>query len=201
MTIYNEPDWELVRQARAGDEDALSELMRRYKPLVVSIQQNYHLKCYEMGDWVQESYIVLWRIVHKFDIERTRTFGTYFKQALLNRRRDIRRGMMAKKRRLMVNVTSLNAPDGWLDLVENYAWRSPDDVVIVRQRVMMVLKKELSKLERGVILALVGGQTREEMMATFNLTKQQLHNATERVKRKIRRAILGHATHRDNIPE
>lgn len=201
MTVYNEPDWELAQQAKAGNEDALCELMRRYEPLVVSIQLNYYLKCYDMRDWIQEAYIVLWRIVHRFDVERTRAFGMYFKQALLNRRRDIHRGMSTQKRRLVVSVTSLKVPDGWLEMFANQEWRSPDDVVIVRQHVMKVLKKELSQLERGVILALVGGQTREEIMATFNLDKRQLHNATERIKRKIRQEFFGHANRRDNIAE
>ncbi len=40
--VNNEADWVLVEQARHGNEDALLQrLMRRYEPLVLSIQKRY----------------------------------------------------------------------------------------------------------------------------------------------------------------
>ncbi len=79
MHVENEADWVLVEKARDGNERALQELIDRYKPLILSIQNRYYLQELELSDWFQESAIVLWEVVNRFDVTRTHAFGSYLK--------------------------------------------------------------------------------------------------------------------------
>ena len=71
--INNEADWILVEQARHGNEEALLELIRRYEPLVLSIQNRYYLQELEGG--LEQVQIVLWEVILRFDVSRTRLWS------------------------------------------------------------------------------------------------------------------------------
>ncbi|GAX00889.1 sigma factor [Secundilactobacillus silagei] len=188
--INNEADWILVEQARHGNEEALLELIRRYEPLVLSIQNRYYLQELETADWEQESKIVLWEVILRFDVSRTHAFGSYLKTALINRRHDHARRLNAKKRKANGPMTSIDAhPTFFAETLADKQLFSSDHLIIFRQRLVDIVKKEMSKMERAVLIALVSGDTEEAICNRFGLDHTQFHNANERIKRKIKRHL------------
>lgn len=190
MLENSQPDWTLVTKARDGDENALRLLLDRYRPLILNIQERYFLKGLELSEWVQESMIVLWEVVNRFDVSRTDAFGSYFKTALLNCRRDIARRANAKKRTADGPVSSLDANLAYYaETLKDQDLFSSEHLVMVQQRFIEIVKKDLSRMERSILIAKLGGETDEQIRERFNLTPIQLHNAHERIKRKSRLLI------------
>ncbi|GAX03258.1 DNA-directed RNA polymerase specialized sigma subunit [Secundilactobacillus pentosiphilus] len=188
MLISNEADWTLVEQARSGNESALIELLDRYRPLILSIQQRFYIQELELSEWLQESRIILWEVVNRFDVTRTHAFGSYLKTALLNCRRDYARRLNAKKRKAPGPVSSIDAnPTFFADTLADERLFSSESLVIFQQRLLETVKKDLSKMERSVLIALVSGETEEVICERFGIDHIQFHNANERIKRKIRR--------------
>ncbi|GAX08608.1 MAG TPA: hypothetical protein DDW71_08275 [Lactobacillus sp.] len=188
MHVENEADWVLVEKARDGNERALQELIDRYKPLILSIQNRYYLQELELSDWFQESVIVLWEVVNRFDVTRTHAFGSYLKAALLNRRRDYARRVNAKKRKATGPVTSIDAnPTYFAETLADEHLFSSENRVIFQQQLVETVKKDMSKMERAVLIALLSGEAEEKICERFGLDHTQFHNANERIKRKIRR--------------
>lgn len=187
MHVKDEADWVLVEKARDGNEPALQELIDRYKPLILSIQNRYHLQELELSDWVQESVIVIWEVVIRFDVTRTHAFGSYLKTALLNRRRDYVRRINAKKRKATGPVTSIDAnPVYFSETLADEHLFSSENRLIFQQQLVETVKKDMSKMERSVLIALLNGETEEMIRERFGLDRTQFHNVNERIKRKIR---------------
>lgn len=187
MLVKDQADWTLVEMAREGSESALQELMDRYKPLILSIQKRFYLQGLELSDWMQESRIVIWEVVNRFDVTRTHAFGSYLKAALLNCRRDCARRLNAKKRKATGPVSSIDAnPSYFADTLADEQLFSSEGLVIFKQQLFETVKKDMSKMERSVLIALLSGETEEQICERFQLDGTQFHNANERIKRKLR---------------
>ncbi|MTV82380.1 sigma-70 family RNA polymerase sigma factor [Secundilactobacillus folii] len=190
MQLQENADWMLVEMARNGNEHALEELLNRYRPLIISIQERYYLKGLELSEWAQESMIVLWEVVKRFDTSRQEAFGSYFKTALLNCRRDIVRRINAQKRKATGPLTSIDAnPSYFAETLKDEDLFSSEHLVVHQQRLMEIIKKHLSKMERTILLAQMAGDSDEEILERLHLTPVQFHNAYERMKRKTRELI------------
>lgn len=190
IDVNESNDWTLVELARNGDEVALQVLSDRYKPLILSVHARFSNQQYELTEWVHEAMIILWSVVRKFDTARTRAFGSYYKNALINRRRDYTRRQNAKKRRGLYPDTSIDAqPTYFADFLTNDVSSSIDQLVAIRQQLIELIKHDLSKLERAVVMAIISGMTDSQIKQRLSLTTTQMHNATERIKRKVRQEL------------
>lgn len=188
MRVENEADWVLVEEARDGNECALQELINRYKPLILSIQNRFYLRELELSDWFQESVIVIWEVINRFDVTRTHAFGSYLKAALLNRRRDYARRINAKKRKATGPVSSIDAnPTFFAETLADEHLFSSENRVIFQQQLAETIKKDMSKMERSVLIGLISGQAEEAICEQLGIDHIQFHNANERIKRKIKR--------------
>lgn len=129
-------------------------------------------------------------MLFEFDTARTRAFGSYYKIALINRRHDYTRRQNAKKRRGLYPDTSIDAqPTYFADFLTNDVSSSIDQLVAIRQQLIELIKHDLSKLERAVVMAIISGMTDTQIKQRLSLTTTQMHNATERIKRKVRQEL------------
>jgi len=87
-------------------------------------------------------------------------------------------------------MTSIDAhPTFFAETLADKQLFSSDHLIIFRQRLVDIVKKEMSKMERAVLIALVSGDTEEAICNRFGLDHTQFHNANERIKRKIKRHL------------
>ncbi|KRM75465.1 sigma-70 family RNA polymerase sigma factor [Secundilactobacillus collinoides] len=178
-------DWHLVTLARDNDVNAFNELAARYRPLIVSIHSKTHVLELDFDDWFQEGMMVLWKIVGHFNVARERAFGTYLKRALINRRRDLVRRENAQKRKADEPLLSLDSFGEGMTILADDALALPDEIAIVRENNIKVLRDLCSKRERALVVLTILGKNDDEIMLTLHLTKDQLHNTRERVRRKF----------------
>lgn len=87
----------LARRARAGDEAAREELIRRLLPLVHATARRYRTEGLEQADLLQEGIVGLLRALQRFDPERGVPFAAFatwwIRQSLQEARSDFMRPM------------------------------------------------------------------------------------------------------------
>ncbi len=79
---------ELIRLAGSGDEAAFEKLSAIVKPIILNAARMYRgrIPGYEIGDLIQEGYVLLWQLVRKEGIgDKAGNFRAYFKVAVQHR--------------------------------------------------------------------------------------------------------------------
>ncbi|ANZ61529.1 hypothetical protein AYR62_08325 [Secundilactobacillus paracollinoides] len=180
-------DWQLVAMAKDSDVQAFNEVAGRYRPLIISIHSKTQALDLDFDDWFQEGMLVLWKIIGHFNIARERAFGSYLKRALINRRRDLIRRENALKRKADEPLLSLDSFGDGMSMTMMDALALPDDVAMVRENNIVVLRDLCSKRERALVVLTILGKNDEEIMALLHIDKNQLHNTRERVRQKFHR--------------
>jgi len=75
---------ELVLKAKKGDEDALVEIINRFKGLIYRTCREIYIKGYDTEDLLQIGYTTLIKAVHKFDLSKNKNFTAYASSAIKN---------------------------------------------------------------------------------------------------------------------
>lgn len=178
-------DWELVAMAQQDDSSAFEELMQRYQPLIISQHSGQRLSDMNLDEWQQEARIVLWKIMQRFNVERKNAFGTYFKVSLVNKRRDLARRAKAQKRRLLRGKLELDSDPVLREnvLIDH---TMPDAVVETRDTAAHCFDKLLSSFECQVQRCMLGQMSIEEIAASLEADVNQVKNAIERIRKKLR---------------
>ncbi|KRK48019.1 sigma-70 family RNA polymerase sigma factor [Secundilactobacillus kimchicus] len=180
-------DWNLVALAKRGEDTAFEEILRRYQPLVNHLQGEFYLPDMDRDEWQQEARIVLWKAVQHFNVTREKAFGSYYKTALLNRRRDLARRAHAKKRSTSSGHVEIDAnPELLSNLLVDTWLATPDQVVIVRDTVSQCQATQFSNFERLVHEYACSGLSIVEIAASLNADGKQVKNALARIKKKLR---------------
>jgi len=74
-------DYEIISQIREGNNEALELLFEKYKPLIYKKIYKFNLY-YDFDDMYQESLMILFKSLEKFDEKYSKTFTRYFEQNL-----------------------------------------------------------------------------------------------------------------------
>jgi RNA polymerase sigma-70 factor (ECF subfamily) len=84
--VDSEPDAELVRRARAGEQRAFSQLMARHKHWVYRFVRRYVGDADEAYDVTQDAFVAAMSNLHRYD--PTRPFDAWLRRIALNKCRD-----------------------------------------------------------------------------------------------------------------
>ncbi|MBQ9662002.1 MAG: sigma-70 family RNA polymerase sigma factor [Oscillospiraceae bacterium] len=88
---------ELITRIEEGSEDALEQLFRNLRPIILHEAETYRDKMttYDMDDLIQEGNILAWEIIVKGNF-KTGKFSTYYTSAIKNRLTNIYRDYTLK---------------------------------------------------------------------------------------------------------
>ena len=75
---------EVVHLAKEDEEEAITELLRRFDPLIMSIHHHYFFHEMYQDDFAQEARIMMLRAVHKYDENHAVSFAGYYQRCLKN---------------------------------------------------------------------------------------------------------------------
>lgn len=76
-------DKDLLIRAKDGEKEAKAEILKMFKPLVVSCANRVYISGYDTSDLIQIGYVTLLKSIDKFDISSD-SFVSYVKNALQN---------------------------------------------------------------------------------------------------------------------
>jgi len=176
----------LVRQAQAGDENALSELYSKYAPLIDSTCLRHVKDAPSEEELRSEIISVFWDAVRTYDVgQATVTFGHYTQVCIHNR--------LASCKRMWKRMTPvLPLDDAQLCAQGDDGENNPARYLAERERYLDLLGKIerlLSERERQVWLLFIDGRTPSEIAAHLGISKKDVENAIFRARKKLRQHI------------
>lgn len=178
-------DNELVFLSRT-DDNALEELLLRYKGLVKSLARRFHVKGGDIEDLISEGTIGLCKAVRSFDENSGASFTTYAYTIVNREMINAAKKQSSKKNSLLNNALPIRDAEiktGGVD---------PEEPVLLEddnKRLDERLKKILSKLEYDVIQSYIDGLSYAEISEKLSVSSKSVDNALARAKKKIAESI------------
>lgn len=185
-------DVQLLFLIKYANKDPFEVLLMRYYPLVGKATQGFFIRGYDKDDFWQEARMVFYHAVYSYDETKGFTFGKFFQLALRNHIYSLVRRDMAQKRTMEKTAISLEglAEKGICPFEgkESSKEPSPLDYAIVNDQ-LSEYASSLSPLEQKVFSTYLQDGTLEEMAKEFDTTVDQIKNALDRCKRKMKKQL------------
>jgi RNA polymerase sigma-70 factor (ECF subfamily) len=203
-TVADAADEDLVARARGGDEEAFTELVRRYSPALLRLARTYVASQAVAEEVVQETWLGVLRGLERF--EGRSAFRTWLFRILVNRAKT--RGVREHRSVPFASLGSGGEGEEGDDgpsvdptrFVEDGAWASPprrweDDPELALQssearRVAEEAIAELPERQRIVItLRDLEGLSSDEVRNALDLTETNQRVLLHRARAKVRQAL------------
>ena len=185
-------DEELLERAK-GDANAESDLLEKYKPLVVKIARSYFILGGEMEDIVQEGMIGLYKAVKNYNPNKNASFKTFAITCIKHQIQSAIKNANAKKNAPLTNsvpLQSFSESDEDEFLPVNLIFQlSPDEKVINDERYQKLvakIKSTLTARDYEILSLYLKGYTYKEISKFLSLSEKNIDNSLSRIKAKIR---------------
>ena len=195
---------EILQSAKNGDENAISTLMEKYKPLVVSISRRYFLINSPLEDIIQEGMIGLFKALRGYKLDSKTDFESY---ASLCINRQIQNAIKSNNRnknipintylsisnqgKILLNVkpTNENTEDDDKGIYIPSNSLTPEESVLFKEKLVEVnneINILLSSFEKKVLHLYIKGLNYNEIALLLNKEPKSIDNALSRIKIKLR---------------
>ena len=185
----------LVRRARAGDGQAMDQIISRYRGFVRLKASAYFLAGGDSEDLIQEGLIGLFKAVRDSRPEREASFRS-FAELFVTRQNITAIKTAARNKHTPLNTyVSFSNTRAGSEQETTLADVLPDDPVTdpinqaisteELQSLVECLGKVLSPLERQVLAMYLEGRSYEEVAERLECNPKSVDNALQRVKRKV----------------
>ena len=186
-------DRELVRDARAGNERALSELYARYDILIRTRGASFTSAGLETEDLIQEGMIGLFSAVRNYRAEEGASFRTYARLCIDRRILSALRSSVRQKHFPLNNFVSLdveaNAKAAALAHVVN-----PEDTIVCREKICAIrgtVEKYFSTSERRIFNMYMRGFSYAAMANAMDVSIKYIDNSLQRIRKKLLMSVTG----------
>lgn len=174
----------LIRNAAAGDADALERLCYQYRPVLLNLRQLYWLRLYDDDDWEQEARWVCFLAAKDYDAYYHLSFGRFYKMRLKHHIITLLRQQLAVKRRCdqyamrYHNLDNIAVNHQSLQITETVAMATlkADTAVYCAQ---------LSQLERQVFYCNLHCHSNAEIAQKLACSEEQVCRAISRCRLKM----------------
>lgn len=191
-------DEELIALFREGDQDAMEELLIKYKAMVLRKARSMYILGGDSDDLIQEGMLGLFKAVRDYDCGRDASFST-FAQLCVTRQLYTAVTASSRKKHLPLNTAiSLSRPlreDGseeeeFMDCLEADASSNPEEYLIGQEelgRLEEKIEKELSSFEKQVLELYLTGMGYVEIAHVLNRDEKSTDNALQRIRTKLKK--------------
>jgi RNA polymerase sporulation-specific sigma factor len=197
-------DEELAVAARAGDSQASSALIARYRPFLRSRARSFFLLGADVDDVLQESLIGFYKAIRDFDPERQTHFRGFADLCVQRQLITAVKGATRHKHGPLNSYVSFSRPVGadedgervLADVLPAGAMADPAEQVVSSERIRALqsyLDRELSDLEVEVLRMHVDGKSYAEIADQLQRQTKSIDNALQRIKRKLSAHLKGWA--------
>ena len=195
----NLTDENLVLLANQGNENAETELLEKYKDLVVKIARSYFIIGGELEDIVQEGMIGLYKAIKNFSNSKNTTFKTFAITCIKHQIQSAIKKANTKKNSPLTNSIPLqkfseNSDDSDEFLPVNLIFQvAPDEKIINHENYMNLLntiKNTLSKKEYIVLKYYLSGYSYKEIAKILEINEKSIDNSLSRIKNKLKKLTL-----------
>lgn len=176
---------ELLRRAKAGEDEAFSALLEQYSPLMETLARRFAQGFSEQDrqDLRQEAAIAFCRALERFDETGEVSFGHFAKVCIENR---LTSWVRKQRKELSGSVDPL--PEETADHAQDparYLLEKEDYLALCEK-----IRESLSVYEYKIWTLFISGNTSEEIAGMLGCEKKSVENAIFRVRRKLRVTLL-----------
>lgn len=165
------------------NEDAINELIIRYKPVVEAIAVKYINSPLEKEDLVQEGMIGLLAAINSYKKEKGASFGNYARRCINN---SIQSALKKVSRLKDIPQSSLVSLEE--DYFDDVVHLSAEDEYLAKESVSTlnsVLYEELSSFENEVLRLYIMGCKYNEIAEKLDRNTKAIDNAIQRIRKKL----------------
>lgn len=188
-------DEEIISQIREGNEQALTYLLNKYKPLVSNKIGKYFIIGAEKEDIMQEGMIGLYKAIRNFDKDKQNTFKTFAnicieRQLITAIKTSTRQKHMPLNTCISLNMAAYANEDDSIELMETYDSKTMEDPLETMMKkeyfseIQASINNSLSKFEKQVLDRLVKGESYEVIAQKVNAPVKSIDNAIQRIRKK-----------------
>ena len=187
-------DWLLVEKAQQGDENAVNELLKKYKNLVNKLSRSYFLIGGDIEDIVQEGMIGLYHAILHFSPDKKVTFKNFAGICIKHQIQNAIKVASSEKNKVLSSALSITdevlseEEEDKIELELPSDLPSPYDTILEKEKIVemkSLVQKVLSPLERKILSLYLGGYNYSEIAAMANISKKSVDNGLSRIKNKL----------------
>ena len=188
-------DEEIIRDAKAGDEQALEFLINKYKGFVRAKARTYFLIGADREDIIQEGMIGLYKAIRDFRGDKLSSFRAFAELCITRQIITAIKTATRQKHIPLNSYISLNKPifdedsdRTLLDIISEENISDPEAMMINREEfagIELKMGEILSSLEWEVLSSYLQGRTYQEIAVDLKRHVKSIDNALQRVKRKL----------------
>ncbi len=184
----------LALKAKNGEEEAMNELLTKYKSTVNMLARSYFLIGGDMEDIVQEGMIGLYKAIRSFNNEKSVSFKTFASVCIKHQIQNAIRKASSQKNMLLSSALPIyEVEDNEDDMDKNEIilpsqLPSPDDTIVANENMKELKKKineNLSLMEIKILSLYLKGYSYNEISEIGRYSKKSIDNALSRIKNKL----------------
>jgi RNA polymerase sporulation-specific sigma factor len=192
-------DEEVIRDAKAGDGQALEFLINKYKSFVRAKARTYFLIGADREDIIQEGMIGLYKAIRDFRGDKLSSFRAFAELCITRQIITAIKTATRQKHIPLNSYVSLNKPifdeesdRTLLDIISEESVSDPEEMMINREEfagIEVKMGEILSNLEWQVLSLYLQGRTYQEISVELRRHVKSIDNALQRVKRKLEKYL------------
>lgn len=172
-----------------GENYELEKYFHHYRPVVLKIKSEFHLRELDLDDWLQEGFFVFYRSVMNFKDDLGVTFGLYFKQNFRRHAISLLRKEKAQKRKADLEACSLEvlgeSPESRGSFEQDYSIPDYTEEVLMRER-FESFPQELNFFEQKVLEFEQMGFNLSQIAMLFGCSEKKVEAAWTKIKKKFK---------------
>ncbi len=199
MKFREMDEFELIEDAQAGDGEAVSFLLEKYKGMVRALSRPLFLMGGEQDDLIQEGMIGLFKAIQTYDVSKGAGFETYANLCISSQLYSAIEKSNRKKNIPLNSYISIYSPEysneegnsegGFIINKISVDWeKNPEEIVIRKESTKSLIGRlygKLSVLEKQVLELFLKGLTYQEIAKRLEKSPKTIDNALQRIKAKV----------------
>jgi RNA polymerase sporulation-specific sigma factor len=200
--LRNLEDENLVDRARSGDEQALEDLLHRYRHYARAKARTYFLAGADKEDIVQEGMIGLFKAIRDFQSDKNTAFRAFAELCITRQIITAIKTATRQKHIPLNSYVSLNKPSSPQEddapLENALTSRTVDDpaeLVVSAEQIAHIkdsMGELLSDLETEVLQLYMDGKSYQQIADMLGRHVKSIDNALQRIKRKLEQHLTLH---------
>lgn len=188
---------ELIKLAKTGDNEAMEELLRVFKPKVIAISREYFLVGADFDDLIQEGMIGLYKAINIYDDAKNHNFSAFASLCIHRQLQNAVKNANRKKNSPLNSYVPIKYYDGSNTTDDDNLMRLVivDDTSNIEQNyidnelntiMMSKVKELLTEQQFNVLKMFINGESYTTISKTMSMTNKNVDNMLQAIKKKLR---------------
>ncbi len=191
---------ELIKLAKAGDEEAISYILGKYKELVNMKVNKYFIIGAEREDIIQEGMIGLYKAIKNYNLDKQNSFKSFAnlcieRQLITAIKTSNRQKHIPLNSSVSLNTTAFNDDDDstLIEFLNNNTVEDPLDTITKMEYYKLVgtkMGETLSDFEKQVLNRFAKGESYVTIAEKLDTPVKSVDNAIQRIRKKANKNLI-----------